>query len=100
MDGEPISDSTRYCQLVGSLIYLTVTRPDISHAMGMVSKFMDAPRFVHYAAVLRILRYVKAHFIMVYITPFYLLSSFMLIQTLTRQVIRLIDALSQVSVSC
>ena len=45
--------------MVGSLIYLTVTRPDISHALGMVSKFMDAPRSVHYAAVLRILRYVK-----------------------------------------
>ena len=46
-------------QLVGSLIYLTVTCPDISYAMGMVSKFMDAPRSIHYAAVLRILRYVK-----------------------------------------
>ena len=59
LDGEPISDATRYRQLVGSLIYLTVTRPDISHAVGMVSKFMDAPRSVHYAAVFRILRYVK-----------------------------------------
>ena len=59
LDGEPISDAIRYRQLVGSLIYLIVTRPDISHAVGMVSKFMDAPRFVHYAAVLRILRYVK-----------------------------------------
>ena len=59
LDGEPISDATRYRQLVGSLIYLTVTRLDISHAVGMVSKFMDAPRSVHYAAVLRILRYVK-----------------------------------------
>ena len=56
LDGEPISDAT---QLVGSLIYLTVTRPDISHAVGMVSKFMDAPYSIHYAAVLRILRYVK-----------------------------------------
>ena len=55
MDGEPISDATRYRQLVDSLIYLIVTRPDISHAVGMVSKFMGAPRFVHYAAVLRIL---------------------------------------------
>ncbi|XP_065621649.1 uncharacterized mitochondrial protein AtMg00810-like [Quercus suber] len=35
LDGEPISDATRYRQLVGSLIYLTVTRPDISHAVGM-----------------------------------------------------------------
>ena len=59
MDGEPISDATRYRQLVGSLIYLTVTRPDISHAVGMVSNFMDAPRSVHYAVVLQILRYVK-----------------------------------------
>ena len=100
LDGEPISDATRYRQLIGSLIYLTVTRPDISHAVGMVSKFMDAPRSIHYAVVLRILRYVKAHFIMVCITPLCLLSSFMIIQTLTGQVIQLIDALSQVSVSC
>ncbi|XP_050290163.1 uncharacterized mitochondrial protein AtMg00810-like [Quercus robur] len=59
LDGEPISDATRYRQLVGSLIYLTVTRLNISHAVGMVSKFMGAPRSVHYVAVLRILRYVK-----------------------------------------
>ena len=59
MDGEPISDATRYRQLVGSLIYLIITRPDISHVVGMVSKFMDAPCSVHYAVVLRILRYVK-----------------------------------------
>ena len=59
LDGEPISGATRYRQLVGSLIYLTVTRLNISHAMGMVNKFMDAPCFVHYAAIFRILRYVK-----------------------------------------
>ena len=55
LDGEPISDATRYRQLVGSLIYLTITRPDISHVVDMVSKFMDAPRFVHYATIIRIL---------------------------------------------
>ena len=54
LDGEPISDATRYRQLVGSLIYLTVTRLDISH-VGMVSKFMDAPRSVYIVVVLRIL---------------------------------------------
>ena len=59
LDGEPISNATRYRRLVGSLIYLTVTCPNISHVVGMVSKFMDAPHFVHYAVVLRILRYVK-----------------------------------------
>ena len=59
LDGEPISNATCYHQLVGSLIYLTVTRLDISHAVAMVSKFMDAPHSVHYVAVLQILRYVK-----------------------------------------
>ena len=59
MDGEPISDATRYRQLVGNLIYLTITRLGISHAVGMVSKFTDAPHSIHYAAILRILRYVK-----------------------------------------
>ena len=59
LDGEPISDAIRYHQLVGSLIYLIVTCPDISYAVGMVSKLMDAPHSVHYADVLQILQYVK-----------------------------------------
>ncbi|XP_038983646.1 uncharacterized mitochondrial protein AtMg00810-like [Phoenix dactylifera] len=58
-DGELLTDATLYRQLVGSLIYLTVTRPDISYAVTLVSQFMHAPRSTHYAAVLRILRYVK-----------------------------------------
>ena len=36
LDGEPIFDVTRYRQLVGSLIYLTVTRPDISDRKSVV----------------------------------------------------------------
>ena len=52
LDGEPISDATRYRQLVGSLIYFTVTRLDISHVVGMVSMFINALRSVHYAAAL------------------------------------------------
>ncbi|KAL4029945.1 hypothetical protein IC575_008173 [Cucumis melo] len=48
-----------YRQLVGSLIYLTVTRPDIAYAVHIVSQFMAAPRTIHFTAVLRILRYVK-----------------------------------------
>ena len=58
-DGESLSDATLYRQLVGSLIYLTVTRPDISYAVHIVSQFMAAPRSPHYAAILRILRYLK-----------------------------------------
>ena len=55
LDDEPISDATRYRQLVGSLIYLTVSHPDISHVVGTVSKFMDASRSIHYATILQLL---------------------------------------------
>ena len=54
-DGESLSNATLYKQLVGSLIYLTITRLDISYAAHVVSQFMAALRFPHYAAVLRIL---------------------------------------------
>ena len=56
-DGEPLPDATLYRQLVGSLVYLTVTRPNISYTVHIVSQFMTAPRSLHYAVVLRILRY-------------------------------------------
>ena len=44
---------------MGSLIYLTVTRPDLAYVVHLVSQFMSAPRSTHYAAILRILRYIK-----------------------------------------
>ena len=58
-DGEPLYDATLYRQLVGSLIYLLVTSPDISYVVHVVSQFTVAPRSPHYAVVLRILRYLK-----------------------------------------
>ncbi|XP_019051688.1 PREDICTED: uncharacterized protein LOC109114072 [Nelumbo nucifera] len=58
-DGTPLSDCTLYRQLVGSLIYLTVTHPDIAYVVHIVSQFMSAPRTTHYATMLRIIRYVK-----------------------------------------
>ena len=58
-DGEPLSNATLYRQLVGSLIYLTVTRPDISFAVHVISQFIATLRSPHYADVLRILRYLK-----------------------------------------
>ena len=44
-----MSNPSLYKRLIGSLVYLTVTRPNISYA----------PRSTHYAAILRILRYLK-----------------------------------------
>ena len=56
-DGVPLTDPNLYRTIVGSLVYLTVTRPDIAHAVHIVSQFVTAPTSTHWAAVLRILRY-------------------------------------------
>ncbi|XP_028107693.1 uncharacterized protein LOC114306626 [Camellia sinensis] len=54
-----LSDDTLYCQLVGSLVYLMVTHPDITYVVHIVSQFMADPRSPHYDALVRILRYLK-----------------------------------------
>lgn len=46
-----IKDPTLYRHLVQSLIYLTITRPDISYAVNLVSQFMASPIHLHFAAV-------------------------------------------------
>ena len=58
--GELLEDVTVYRRIVGSLIYMTITRPDLSYAVGLVSQFMQAPRKPHLDAARRILRYVKS----------------------------------------
>ena len=60
--GKLLSNPSLYRQLVGSLVYLIVTRPDISYAVHQVSQYLSAPRSTHYATVLRILRYLKGTF--------------------------------------
>ncbi|XP_057989379.1 uncharacterized mitochondrial protein AtMg00810-like [Hevea brasiliensis] len=57
--GEPLEDPGRYRRLVGKLNYLTITRPDISFAVSVVSQFLQAPCSSHWDAVIRILRYIK-----------------------------------------
>ncbi|XP_048226828.1 uncharacterized mitochondrial protein AtMg00810-like [Ricinus communis] len=58
-DDDPLSDIGHYQHLVGKLIYLTITKPDISYIVSMISQFMHAPRTPHLDAVDRILRYLK-----------------------------------------
>jgi hypothetical protein len=59
-EGKDLEDATMYRQLVGSLIYLTLTRPDISYAVSVMSRYMQNPKKPHLEAVRRILRYVKS----------------------------------------
>ena len=55
-----MSNPSLYRRLVGNRVYLTVTRPDISYAIHQESQYLSAPRSTHYAAVLRILRYLES----------------------------------------
>jgi hypothetical protein len=56
-DGEPLEDPTRYRYIVGSLIYLSVTRPDISYSIHFLSQFISAPTQIHYSHLLCVMRY-------------------------------------------
>jgi hypothetical protein len=54
-----IQDPTRYRHIVGSLVYLGVTRPDISYSVHILSQFVSAPTQIHYSHLLRVLRYLR-----------------------------------------
>ena len=54
-----MSNPSLYRRLIGSLVYLIVTRPDISYVVHQMSQYLSAPRSTHYAAILYILRYLK-----------------------------------------
>jgi hypothetical protein len=42
-EGDLVEDTTMYRHIVGSLIYMTIIRPDLSYVVGMVSQFMQTP---------------------------------------------------------
>ena len=52
-------NSTLFRSLIGSLQYLTHTRPDHLFSLGLLSRFMEKPTQEHYNGLKRILRYVK-----------------------------------------
>ncbi|GAU22886.1 hypothetical protein TSUD_376970 [Trifolium subterraneum] len=56
---DELVDATLYKQIIGSLRYLCNTRPDISHSVGLVSRFMEQPRSCHLIAAKRIMKYIK-----------------------------------------
>nr|DAD28457.1 TPA_asm: hypothetical protein HUJ06_029925 [Nelumbo nucifera] len=57
-NGDKEVDNTYFKQIVGSLMYLTSTRPDIMYAVSLISRYMEKPSEMHLNAVRRILRYV------------------------------------------
>ena len=58
-ESDLLRNSSQYRRLVGRLIYLTVSRPDITYAVHVLSRFMHQPRKLHMEAALRVVRYLK-----------------------------------------
>ncbi|XP_051145340.1 uncharacterized mitochondrial protein AtMg00810-like [Andrographis paniculata] len=57
-DGKTV-DQKLYKSIIGSLLYLTVSRPDISFSVGVCARFQSTPKESHLKAAKRILKYVK-----------------------------------------
>eukprot|EP00253_Pinus_taeda_P009302 PITA_09302 len=58
-DGTKEVNGTMYHQLVGSLNYLTTSRPDIAYSVSILSQFMAKPCESHWKAAKKVLRYLK-----------------------------------------
>ncbi|XP_050875563.1 uncharacterized mitochondrial protein AtMg00810-like [Lathyrus oleraceus] len=58
--GQPLADPSSYRRLIGRLIYLTNSRPDISYVIHHLSQYVVKPLAPHYQAATRILRYLKS----------------------------------------
>ena len=59
VDGTAVFDSTEFHRVIGSLQYLSLTRPNISFAVNKLSQFMHKPTHSHWVTVKRLLRYLK-----------------------------------------
>lgn len=68
-NGDPLPNPEIYQKLVGKLIYLTLTRPDISYTVHVLSQFMHTPTCVHHQAVLKVLIYLSRTLIKAFCLP-------------------------------
>ncbi|CAM8886635.1 unnamed protein product [Rhodiola kirilowii] len=59
IEDRPFEDFKQYRRMVGKLIYLTISGPDICFAVNKVSQHMQAPKMHHWHMVERVLRYLK-----------------------------------------
>lgn len=59
--GQFLDNPDRYRRLVGRLIYLCFTRPELSYNVYVLSQFMQQPRAEHWTAALWVVRYLKGN---------------------------------------
>ncbi|XP_047306657.1 pentatricopeptide repeat-containing protein At3g22470, mitochondrial-like [Impatiens glandulifera] len=57
--GAVISEPERFRRLIGRLIYLSFTRPDIGFSVQQLSQYMNQPLQIHWDATLQVVRYLK-----------------------------------------
>ncbi|XP_019052725.1 PREDICTED: uncharacterized protein LOC109114488 [Nelumbo nucifera] len=55
----PKANESQFQSMIGSLLYLTATRPDIVYAVSLLLRFMQNPSQVHHGAAKRIVRYLQ-----------------------------------------
>ena len=58
-DDSPDVDQSSYRSMIGNLLYITTSRPDIMHVAGMVGRYQSTPKQSHLLAIKRIFRYLK-----------------------------------------
>ncbi|CAL2242563.1 unnamed protein product [Prunus armeniaca] len=58
-DGSGPKNKEQYRKIVGSLLYLTTTRPDVMYAASLLARFMHCPTNKHYGTAKRVLKYVQ-----------------------------------------
>lgn len=56
-EDEPIEDRKEYRRIIGSLQYLTISRPDIQFSVNELSRFMATPKAIHWTAMKKVLWY-------------------------------------------
>lgn len=64
IDGNKLEEPFAYRSLVGSLLYLTTTRPDLIFLVGLLSRFLISPTSAHLVVPKRVLKYIKGQLIL------------------------------------
>ena len=59
--GRDFAHPERYRRLVGRLIYLTITHPELCYVVHVLAQFMQCPQEAHWEATLRVVHYLKGH---------------------------------------
>ena len=59
-DSNLLDDPLRYRRMIGKLLYLTITRLDLSYSVNRLSQFLANPRVPHFQAAYHVLEYIKS----------------------------------------